>query len=840
MPTKPTKKPARPAPEETSKGQLPIAALTRVGKLEARPIVTEMQESYLDYAMSVIIARALPDVRDGMKPVHRRILFAMKELGLTYTAKYRKSATVVGEVLGKYHPHGDSAVYETMVRLAQDFAMRYQLVDGQGNFGSMDGDRAAAMRYTEAKLAKISQAMLLDIDKNTVDFIPNYDGTKDEPSVLPALLPNLLVNGAVGIAVGMATSIPPHNLSEVCDAIALLIDNPDATVDELMQHVTGPDFPTGGTIYDKKEIEAAYSTGKGAIVMRAKTEIIETKNGSFHIIVTEIPYQVNKASLLEKIAELVRDKKLEGIRDLRDESDKDGVRVVIELKRDAYPKKVLNKLYDVTDLQTTFHVNMLALVDGVQPRVLNLKNVLEQYIMHREIVVRRRTQYDLNRTKERVHILKGLKIATDNIDTVIRIIKKSKDKDEARGNLMKQFKLSEIQATAILEMRLQQLANLERLKIEQELKEKLAIIKELEELLASPKKIRKVVAKEVLQLKADHGDERKTVVNPNPVGEFKAEDLIPNEATVVMLTRDGYVKRVPPETFKTQTRGGKGVIGLTTKEEDSVEQLFATMTHADLLFFTTRGRVFQLKAYDVPVASRTSKGQAVVNFLQLGPEEKVSAVLSLAELAEEKFLVMLTRQGTIKKVELTAFKDVRRSGLIAMKLKPEDRLEWVKPSSSKDDVILVSANGQSIRFPEKLIRPMGRNASGVRGMNLKRGDILAGMDIIPDGAEAKTEQLLVIMTNGYGKRTSLKEYRRQGRGGSGIKTAKITEKTGKIVEAFIVNAKRETEDLVIMSDNGQVIRLPLKQVSVLGRDTQGVRLMRFKEVKDSVASVTFV
>jgi DNA gyrase subunit A len=838
-----TKKPAKseksmPPPKQPV--QPALVTLSRAGKLEARPIVTEMQESYLDYAMSVIIARALPDVRDGMKPVHRRILFAMKELGLTHAAKYRKSATVVGEVLGKYHPHGDSAVYETMVRLAQDFAMRYPLVQGQGNFGSMDGDRAAAMRYTEARLAKISQAMLLDIDKNTVDFIPNYDGTKDEPSVLPALLPNLLVNGAVGIAVGMATSIPPHNLSEVCDAINLLIENPEATVDDLMEHVKGPDFPTGGHIYDKKEIEAAYSTGKGAIVMRAKADIVETKNGSFHIIVTEVPYQVNKASLLEHIAELVRDKKLEGIRDLRDESDKDGVRVVIELKRDAYPKKVLNKLFDVTDLQTTFHVNMLALVDGLQPRVLNLKGVLEQYILHRVNVVRRRTQYDLDRTKERVHILKGLKIAVDNIDAVIRTIKKSKDKDEARVNLMKQFKLSEIQATAILEMKLQQLANLERLKIEQELKEKLALIKELEELLASPKKIRKVVAKEVLQLKADHGDERKTVVNPHPVGEFKAEDLIPNEATVVMLTRDGYIKRVAPETFKTQGRGGKGVIGLTTKEEDMVEQLFSTMTHADLLFFTTRGRVFQLKAYDVPVASRTAKGQAVVNFLQLGPEEKVSSVLSLAELADEKFMVMLTRQGTIKKVEINEFKDVRRSGLIAVKLKPEDRLEWVKPSSGKDDIILVSRNGQSIRFPEKQVRAMGRNAGGVRGMNLKRGDTIAGMDIIPDGSEAKTEQLLVIMDNGFGKRTAMKEYRIQGRGGSGVKTAKVTEKTGKICSAFIVNAKREQEDIVIISEKGQVIRLALKQVSVLGRDTQGVRLMRFKEQKDSVASVTFV
>lgn len=832
MPPKPK---STPAPKPTQ----PTLSLN-TGQLRARPIVEEMQTSYLDYAMSVIVARALPDVRDGLKPVHRRILYAMKDLGLTHAAKYRKSATVVGEVLGKYHPHGDVAVYDSMVRLAQDFAMRYPLVDGQGNFGSMDGDSAAAMRYTEARLEKISQEMLRDIEKNTVDFIPNYDGSRQEPTVLPAALPNLLLNGAVGIAVGMATSIPPHNLRELCDAIVHLIAEPDATVDDLMKFVTGPDFPTGGTIFDRKEIEAAYTTGKGAIVIRAKTDIVEAKNGSYHIIVTEVPYQVNKANLLEHIAELVRDKKLEGIRDLRDESDKDGVRVVIELKKDAYPKKVLNRLYDMTDLQTTFHVNLLALVDGIQPRVLHLKGVLEEYIKHREVVIRRRTQYDLDRTKERVHILKGLKIAVDNIDAVIRLIKKSKDKDEARVNLMKQFKLSEIQATAILEMRLQQLANLERLKIEQELKEKLQLIKELEALLASPKKIRGVISKEVTEIRELYGDDRRTVVNPNPVGEFRQEDLIPNEATVIMLTRDGYIKRVEPESFKTQSRGGKGVIGLTTKEEDSVEQLFATMTHADLLFFTTRGRVFQLKAYDVPQASRTAKGQAVVNFLQLGPDEKVSAVLSLAEIAEEKFLIMLTRQGTIKKTELVAFKDVRRSGLIAIKLKPEDRLEWVKPSSGKDDIILVSVNGQSIRFAEKSVRPMGRTAGGVRGMNLKRGDMVAGMDIIPEGKAGTNEQLLVIMGAGYGKRTNLKEYRIQGRGGSGIKTAKITEKTGKIVSAFIVNAKREQEDVVIISEKGQVIRLPLKQVSVLGRDTQGVRLMRFKEVKDGVASVTFV
>lgn len=812
-----------------------------VGKIERRSITEEAQESYLDYAMSVIIARALPDVRDGLKPVHRRILYAMWNMGLRPGAKFRKSATVVGEVLGKYHPHGDVAVYDSMVRMAQDFAMRYPLIWGQGNFGSMDGDAPAAMRYTECKLRSIAEEMLADIEKETVNFIPNYDGTHREPQVLPAKLPNLLLNGTMGIAVGMATNIPPHNLGELCDGITHLIDHPNCDVEDLMEFIKGPDFPTGGIIYDINEIKQAYATGKGSIVMRAKTEIVEDK-GHFKIVVSEVPFQVNKASLLEKIADLVREKKIEGIRDLRDESSKEGVRIVIELKKDSYPKKVLNRLFNLTPLQDTFHVNTLALVDGIQPKVLTLKGILEYYVRYREEVVRKRCQYDLARAKERAHILKGLKIAVDNIDAVIKLIKKSRDREEAKINLIKKFKLTEIQAVAILEMKLQQLANLERMKIDQELKEKLVLIKELEAILASPKKILGIIKKETEELKAKYGDERKTQIVAHGVKEFSAEDLIPNEPTIIMVTRDGYIKRLPPQTFKTQARGGKGVIGLTTKEEDVVEHLLGTTTHADLLFFTTRGRVFQLKAYDVPLASRTAKGQALVNFLQLAPNEKVSSILSLAELSEEKckFLVMVTKSGVIKKVDISDFENVRRSGLIAIKLKKEDCLEWVKPSSGSDDIILISANGQAIRFKEKNVRAMGRAAAGVRGIRLKKDDMVVGMDVVSSFLTAKDLlDLLVVTENGFGKRTNLRNYKVQGRGGSGIKTAKVTAKTGKIIYAQVISSKDE-RDLIIISKFGQVIRIPFKSVSVLGRATQGVKLMRFKEKDDSVASVTFV
>ncbi|MBI4092775.1 MAG: DNA gyrase subunit A [Candidatus Kerfeldbacteria bacterium] len=812
----------------------------QIGKVEPRPIVVEMSQSYLDYAMSVIIARALPDVRDGLKPVTRRILYAMWQNGIRSGAKHRKSAYVVGEVLGKYHPHGDIPVYDAMVRMAQDFAMRYPLIDGQGNFGSMDGDAAAAMRYTEARLARISTQLLQDIDRDTVDFVPNYDNTQKEPSVLPATLPNLLVNGTVGIAVGMATNIPPHNLGEIADATVHLIDHPNATVEDLLQFVKGPDFPTGGQIFDQSAIKQAYATGKGSITIRAVADIVEHKTGDFRILVTEIPYQVNKAQLVAHIAELVHEKRLEGIKDLRDESDKSGARIVIELKRDAYPKKVLNRLFSLTQLQETFHVNMLAIVDGIQPRVLTLKMVLEEYLKHRQAVVKRRTQHDLNMAKDRAHILEGLRVALLHIDAVIKTIKASADKDQAKVNLIKRFKLTERQATAILEMKLQQLANLERLKIEQEYKEKKALIAELESILASSKKLLGVIRKELTDLRATHADDRRTKVFANPVGEFTQEDLIPNEPAIVFITRDGYIKRLSPELFKTQGRGGKGVIGLTTKEEDAVSHFLSTTTHADILLFTNRGRVFQLKAYDIPAASRTAKGQAIVNFLQLPQPEKVNVVLSTTDLKPYKHLVMVTKNGVIKKVDIEAFKNVRRSGLIAIKLRPADQLRWVKPSTGKDDVVLVTANGQSIRFREAAVREMGRNAAGVRGMKLKANDEISGMDLVHEGRAETGEQILVVMANGFGKRTPLKQYKVQGRGGTGIRTAKTTEKTGKVVAAFIVNARLEQNDIIVISGKGQVIRLPLKSVSVLGRDTQGVRVMRFSESGDKVASVTFV
>lgn len=804
-------------------------------------LVDEMRTSYLDYAMSVIVSRALPDVRDGLKPVHRRILYSMWRLGLKHTAKFRKSAHVVGDVMAKYHPHGDSAIYDSLVRMAQDFSMRNPLVNGQGNFGSMDGDSAAAMRYTEAKLQSVAEDMLLDIEKETVDFSPNYDGSTKEPRVLPSKLPNLLLNGSMGIAVGMATNIPPHNLGELCDGIVHLIEEPKASVDDLIEYVKGPDFPTGGIIYNKTDITQAYATGRGGIVIRARADIEEQKNGMFHIIVTEVPYQVNKAVLLEKIATLVQEKKIDGIRDLRDESNKHGVRVVIELKKDAYPKKVLNRLFKLTDLQTTFHVNMIALVDGIQPRLLNLKTVLEEYIKHRQVVIRRRTQFDLDRAKERAHILEGLKIALDKIDAVINTIRKSKDKDEAKVNLMKQFKFTERQTVAILEMRLQQLANLERQKIEDELKEKMALIKELESILASEKKILGIVKTEVLDIRTRFADERRTSIVAHGVKEFTVEDLVPNEPTIIMATRDGYIKRMPVDTFRTQARGGKGVMGLTTKEEDVVEHLISTNTHDNMLFFTTRGRVFQLRAYDIPpAATRTSKGQALVNFLQLAPNEKVSAILSTADVNAYKYLVMVTTKGTIKKTELDDFKNVRRSGLIALKLKEDDLLEWVRPSSGKDDIMLVTALGQAIRFKEAGVRDMGRTASGVRGMKLKSEDEIVGMGIVePALAKNKVLELLVVSEHGLGKRTLIEEYKIQGRGGSGIKTMNVTDKTGRIMNARVINNSEE-RDILLISKNGQVVRTSLKSISTLGRATQGVRVMRFKESDDSVASIAIL
>ncbi|MCX6798029.1 MAG: DNA gyrase subunit A [Candidatus Falkowbacteria bacterium] len=814
---------------------------TAYGLVQEQPIVEEMSRSYLDYAMSVIVARALPDVRDGLKPVHRRILYAMWSVGLRSSAKFRKSATVVGEVLGKYHPHGDSAVYESMVRMAQDFAMRYPLVRGQGNFGSMDGDSAAAMRYTEAKLAAVAEEMLFDIDKDTVNFIPNFDGSHKEPRVLPAKLPNLLLNGTMGIAVGMATNIPPHNLKELVGAINHLIDNPEATIEDLMQFVKGPDFPTGGIIYNSKDILTAYATGRGGIVMRGRAEIVESKREAFQIIISEIPYQVNKATLVEKIADLVKDKKIEGIKNLRDESDRDGVRVVLDLKKDAYPKKILNSLYKNTQLQETFHVNALALIDGLQPKVLTLKMILEEYIKHREEVIRRRTQFDLNKAKERAHILEGLMIALKNIDAVIKTIKASKDKEVAKINLIKQFKLSDRQAVAILEMRLQNLANLERLKIEEELKEKMKLIKELEAILKSVSKIRGIIKEEITALAEKFGDERRTQVVSHGVKEFNMEDLVPNEETLFMMTRDGYIKRVESDMFKVQARGGKGVIGLSTKEEDSVLFMFTTFTHNDILFFTTKGRVFQLKAYEIPQASRIAKGTPIVNFLQLTGSEQVTSILPLDKLSASQYLFFATEKGLVKKVELSAFANVRRNGLIAIKIKDDDKLIWAKPTSGSDHIQLITSHGQAIRFKESDVRDMGRGAAGVHGIRIKKNDRVIGMGVAKtDKEKIKKYQILTIMAHGFGKRTPLDLYKVQGRGGSGIKTSKVTDKTGELTNAFLINAETMADkDLIIISEKGQVIRLPLKSINVLGRDTQGVRIMRFKEEKDRVASVTW-
>jgi DNA gyrase subunit A len=843
LPSQPVADEGASAPVETPNNITVVEPTkTKYGLIAPQSLTEEMSRSYLDYAMSVIVQRALPDVRDGLKPVHRRILYAMWSIGLRAGAKFRKSATVVGEVLGKYHPHGDSAVYESMVRLAQNFSLRYPLVRGQGNFGSLDGDNAAAMRYTEAKLSHIAEEMLFDIEKETVNFSPNFDGSQKEPRVLPSKLPNLLLNGTMGIAVGMSTNIPPHNLRELSAAIGHLIDNPDASVEDLCQFVKGPDFPTGGIIYNEKDIKEAYGTGKGGIVMRGKAEIEELKGDKFQIVISEIPYQVNKATLVEKIADLVRDKKIEGIRDLRDESDREkSVRIVIELKKESYPKKVLNALYKMTQLQDTFHVNMLALVDGIQPKVLNLKSILEEYVKHREEIVRRRTQHDLDKAKDRAHILEGLVMALEDIDAIIKTIKQSKDKDDAKINLIKKFKMTERQAVAILEMKLQQLANLERLKVEEELKEKKKLIAELESILKSRAKILSIVRLELNELTEKYGDDRRTQVMTRGIKDFSMEDLVPNEEAIVMMTRDGYIKRMPPDTFKQQERGGKGVIGLTTKEEDTVEFMFNTMTHSDILMFTTKGRAFQLKAYEIPVASRTAKGTPIVNFLQLLSEEKITSILPLDKIVGAEYLFFATEQGVVKKVKLEAFANVRRSGLIAIKMNGSDRLIWAKPTSGSDDLHLITAEGQSIRFNEDEVREMGRNAAGVRGIRLKGGDAVVGMGVIPtDKERLKRYQVLTIMEKGFGKRSPLSLYKEQGRGGSGIRTAHVDAKTGKITNAFVVNSEYMADkDLVIISNKGQVIRLPFKQVNELGRDTKGVKLMRFKEEDDSVACVTW-
>jgi DNA gyrase subunit A len=818
-----------------------------IGYVTPKKITEEMEECYLDYAMSVIVSRALPDARDGLKPVHRRILYAMHTLGLRHTASFRKSATVVGEVLGKYHPHGDTAVYDAAVRLAQDFSIRYPLINGQGNFGSMDGDSAAAMRYTEAKLSAISEEMLVDIDKNTVDFADNYDKSQKEPTVLPAKIPQLLLNGTMGIAVGMATNIPPHNLNELADGLICLIENPETTVEDLMNYIKGPDFPTGGIIYDIEAIKQAYATGRGGIVIRAKAEIVETKSNKFRIIISEMVYQVNKSSLIEHIANLVKEKKVEGIKELRDESDKKGVRIVIELKNDAYPKKVLNRLYQLTDLQKAFHFNMLSLVDGIQPRVLSLKMMLEIWLEHRREIIKRRSQFLLDKAKERAHILEGLNKALSKIDAIIKTIKASQTKEKAKENLVKKFQFTVRQAEAILEMKLQTLAGLERKKIEEELLAKKKEIKELMAILKSKEKVSKIIREELEYIKQKYGDERKTKVFKNKVSEFAQEDFIPNETVMISLTESGYIKRLSPSTYHSQIRGGKGVIGAETKKgEDIVKFLFTTPSHNNLLFFTNRGRVFQSKSYEIPEASRTARGQAIVNFLQLAPNEVVKAILPISvedyQKSASSYIILATKNGLIKKTKIEDFKNVRRSGLLAIKFKQDDELRWAHLTSGKDEIILATAEGKAIHFQEKDVRSMGRTAAGVRAIRLGKNDEVVGMEIIKpktQNKKAKNEnQLLIVTENGFGKTSRVNLFKIQRRGGSGLAAAKVTPKTGKIVSSRLIG-QEEKEDLMIISQNGQVIRIPLKTIPSLGRSTQGVRIMRLKE-NDKVASVSLV
>ena len=814
-----------------------------IGYVSPKKITEEMEECYLDYAMSVIVSRALPDARDGLKPVHRRILYAMHTLGLHHTASFRKSATVVGEVLGKYHPHGDTAVYDAAVRLAQDFSIRYPLINGQGNFGSMDGDSAAAMRYTEAKLSMISEEMLVDIDKNTVDFADNYDKSQKEPTVMPAKIPQLLLNGTMGIAVGMATNIPPHNLNELSDALICLIENPETTIEDLTNYIKGPDFPTGGMIYDIEAIKQAYATGKGGIVIRAKAEIVETKSNKFRIIVSEMVYQVNKSSLIEHIANLVKEKKVEGIKELRDESDKKGVRIVIELKNDAYPKKVLNRLYQLTDLQKSFHFNMLSLVDGIQPRVLSLKMMLEIWLEHRREIIKRRSQFLLDKAKERAHILEGLSKALSKIDAIIKTIKASSTKEKAKENLIKKFKFTVRQAEAILEMKLQTLAGLEQKKIEEELLAKKKEIKELAAILKSKEKVSKIIKEELEYIKQKYGDDRRTKVFKNKVSEFAQEDFIPNEAVMISLTEGGYIKRLSPSTYRSQSRGGKGVIGAETKKgEDIVKFLFTTQSHNNLLFFTNRGRVFQSKSYEIPEASRTARGHAIVNFLQLAPNETVKAILPISAEDYQKsasgYIVLTTKNGLIKKTKIEDFKNVRRSGLLAIKFKQDDELRWARLTSGKDEIISITAQGKAIHFQEKDVRSMGRTAAGVRAIRLGKNDEVIGMEIIKKSKAESENRLLIVSENGFGKTSKVNLFKIQRRGGSGLATAKVTPKTGKIVSSRLIG-QEEKEDLMIISQNGQVIRIPLKTIPSLGRSTQGVRIMRLKE-NDKVASVSLV
>jgi DNA gyrase subunit A len=796
-------------------------------------IVGQMKESYLSYAMSVITSRALPDVRDGLKPVHRRILYAMHKLGITASAKFVKSARVVGEVIGKYHPHGDTSVYDAMVNTAQDFSYRYPLVIGQGNFGSIDGDNAAAMRYTEAKMSRISGEMLRDIEKNTINFRPNYDGAFKEPSVLPSAVPQLLLNGTLGIAVGMATNIPPHNLGEIVDATNHLIDNPDATTEDLLQFVKGPDFPTGGLIYNKKDILHAYTTGRGGVVCRGHAEITEAKSGQFEIIITSIPYRVNKANLIIAIADLVKDKKIEGIRDIRDESTKD-IRVVIELKNNAHPQKVLNYLFKNTQLEQKFNFNVVALVDGV-PQTLSLKSILREFIKFRKEVITRRTQFDLDKALAREHILLGLTMALDKIDAVIKTIRESKTKEEAKENLMKKFKFSDLQAEAILEMKLQKLAGLERKAIEDELKEKQNLIKDLKALLGSEKKILGVISTEITEIKEKYNDERRTRVIAGGVQSISVEDLIPDTESVLVFTKGGYVKRTDPSEYRKQKRGGVGVVDIETKEEDVVTQLLTTNNHADLLFFTNLGKAYQIKMYEIPEGRRATKGKSVMNFLQLGGEEFVTSIVAMnkEKATNNPYLLLTTKQGTTKKVATESFREVRRSGLIAINLATGDSLFSARFLDKGDEVICATRLGQAIRFKESDVREMGRTAAGVRGMKLKKNDFIVGVDIVKKGQ--KNIALLVLSENGFGKQTEIDEYKVQNRGGSGIKTMKLTSKTGELISSQLVD--ESLEELIAVSSKGQIIRTEIASISMLGRDTQGVKVMKLRD-GDTLASAT--
>ncbi len=794
-----------------------------------KDIEEEMRVSYLDYSMSVIVARALPDVRDGLKPVHRRVLYGMYELGVYYNRPYKKSARIVGEVLGKYHPHGDSAVYDTMVRMVQDFSLRYPLLDGQGNFGSVDGDSPAAMRYTEVRLAKIAHEMLRDLEKDTVDWRPNFDETLKEPVVLPTVFPNLLCNGSSGIAVGMATNIPPHNLSEVVDALVAQIDNPDITVPELMQIIKGPDFPTAGIIMGIDGIRSAYETGRGKVVVRARANIEHLRNNRSQIVITEMPFQVNKASVIEKIAQLVRDKKIEGITDIRDESDRDGLRVVIEMRRDAQPEVILNQLYKHTQLQTTFGIINLALVDGV-PRVLTLKEMLQEFINHRHEVILRRTRYELDQAEKRAHILEGLKIALDNIDAVIETIKKSRDPETARNNLMRKFGLSEIQAKAILDMRLQRLTGLERKKIEEEYRELLKTIERLRAILDSTALQMQIIKDELLELKENYGDERRTEII-STFEDFSIEDMIAEEDMVITITRDGYIKRFPVSGYRRQHRNTRGSTGAVAKGEDFVEHLFIASTHNYILFFTDKGKAYWLKVHEIPQVGKAGKGRAIVNMIQVSRGEKITAFVNVRNFTDDRFLMMATEKGLVKKTRLSAFKNPRRDGIIAIKLNEGDNLIEVKLTDGNNDVILATANGLAIRFNEKEVREMGRNAAGVRGISLEKDDRVIGMVVVK-----REGTLLTVSEKGFGKRTDIRQYRITHRGGKGIKTFKVSEKTGRLVA---IKEVVDSDDLMLITANAVILRIHVGNISVTGRDTMGVRLMKLDE-GDKVSDVARV